>query len=253
MSEQNNFFSRIGQWFKSPRQNGDVASEAQQPVAPPAPPAEPVETRVSLFRPWARRDAAIANLQQAFHSLSDLMGTIRDNLEKQNQRQEEIISHLSRIPETLQAIPQALQSIPEATRAQGETLKAIGEQIEQQVDQQNRLNDILTKVTEANVDQKELLQSLHQRTQQVTQHNEAIADNLRQVGSAIAEMGRSTESSTKVLEQFRECLDSRDNQFQQIIEKQSSRVTALVIVAISLAALALIAVAIFAFLLSRHP
>ncbi|MGE5610444.1 MAG: hypothetical protein ACM359_14425, partial [Bacillota bacterium] len=211
MSEQNNFFSRIGQWFKSPRQDGNVVSEAK---AAEAPAVEQVETRLSIFRPWARRDAAIAGLQQAFHSLSDLMGTIRNNLEKQNQRQEEIISHLARIPE-------ALQSIPEAARAQGETLKAIGEQIEQQVDQQSRLNDILSKVTEASADQKELLHSLHQRTQEVNQHNEAIADNLRQVGSAIADMGRSTESSAKVLEQFRESITSRDTDLQKIIERQN--------------------------------
>ncbi|HEX2974168.1 MAG TPA: hypothetical protein VHP11_17675 [Tepidisphaeraceae bacterium] len=244
MSEQNNVFTRIGQWFKGFRPDGNTIPVEQQPAEPLA--GQPVEThRLSIFRPWARRDAAIVGLQHAFESLTDLMGTIRDNLEKQNQRQDEIISHLSRIPE-------ALQSLPEAAHAQSQALKAIGDQLEQQVDQQNRLAEILTKVTEAGADQKDLLQSLHERAQEANQRNEAISDNLRQVGSAMADMGRNTESSAKVLQNVRECIDNRDTQFQQIIDRQNTRFTTLLIISISLATLALIAVAVVAFLLLRH-
>ena len=67
------------------------------------------------------------------------MTAIKDNLNDQGRRQDELLGYLSHLP-------QAIQSIPESNRLQGETLRAIHARLEQQNDQQQTLADILNKI-----------------------------------------------------------------------------------------------------------
>jgi len=123
------FFTRLGSWFRRGNQ-GNGALDGSQLIDPSHGTA--IETRTSFLRPWARRDAAIGQLQDGFTTLTDLMSTVRDNLERQNRRQEELVQYLSHLPE-------ALQSLPESNRMHGEALKAIHQQLENQNSQQQRL------------------------------------------------------------------------------------------------------------------
>src|SRR4051794_7585967 len=90
-SEQhtNGFFTRIGSWFK---RGGNGAVEGEVIDHPNANTA--IQTRTSFLRPWARRDIAINQLQQGFTTLTDLICTVRDNLEQQNKRQAELLNYL---------------------------------------------------------------------------------------------------------------------------------------------------------------
>ena len=106
MGEQSNIIGRIGNWFRRGREvnipddNGNAIESAHSGGS-------------TFLRPWARRDQAINNLQEGFSTLTDLMSAVRDNLERQGQRQDELLGYLSHLP-------QAIQSIPEAGRIQGE-------------------------------------------------------------------------------------------------------------------------------------
>src|SRR5215208_7079352 len=114
MSEQTTtLLSRIGRWFKRGDEVG--GSNGDHPVI-----GEPhqsshsstaLETRTTFLRPWAKRDAAIHQLQEGFTTLTDLMGAIRDNLEKQNARQDELMG-------ALQSLPAVLETLPENNRMQ---------------------------------------------------------------------------------------------------------------------------------------
>src|SRR3954447_22614592 len=111
MTEEATFLSRIGKWFKRDHPSetggstrGDLGGESGNHH-----PGTALETRTTFLRPWAKRDAAIANLQDGFNTLTDLMGSIRDNLEQQNRRQDELLG-------ALQLLPQVLQGLPESSR-----------------------------------------------------------------------------------------------------------------------------------------
>jgi hypothetical protein len=134
---QTTLISRIGNWFRR-GQNGwsvdpDIAStegngDGQTSGNGHGTSIEPVQaTRSTFLRPWARRDQAITHLQEGFNTLTELMSAVRDGLERQGQRQDELIGYLAHLP-------QAIQSIPEANRVQGETLKAIHQQLTAQHD-----------------------------------------------------------------------------------------------------------------------
>lgn len=241
MSNQTSLFSRIGRFF---RRDGNVdvlplEKEADRnemvPVTPP---------RLSIFRPWAKRDASMNAVREAVSTLSELMTSIRDNLDKQGRRQDEMMGYLAHLPELMQALP-------EAQRMQAEAMRVIGQQLQQQTAQQNRLGEILEKVGASHSDQSEILENLNGRVETLGQQNQAISDNLRQVGTAMENVTRNSESGTQALRLMNETLGSREGEIQNTLRRQNTRLTVLMAVAIALSAAALIAAGVFGFMLLK--
>src|SRR3954468_15649572 len=162
--QQHGFMNRIGSWFKRGggsrhgNGNGDLPLMREIPSNGGDPVAHHGEVRNSILRPWARRDAAIANLQDGFRQLTDLMGSIRTHLESQTARQDELVQYLSHLP-------QALESLPESSRLQSETLKVIYTQLETQNGQQRQLTDILKRLGDNGTEQRDVLNDLRDRVE----------------------------------------------------------------------------------------
>jgi len=55
MNDQQTIFERLGNWFRRNDRDGDLLSDSSSAL----------EHRSTFLRPWARRDAAINNLQEA--------------------------------------------------------------------------------------------------------------------------------------------------------------------------------------------
>src|SRR5688500_17051641 len=170
MTEQTTLLSRIGRWFKREGENGEQSLHER-----PASPTTALDTRTTFLRPWAKRDAAIQNLQAGLNTLTDLMGAIRDNLEKQNERQAELMGALAQLP-------QVLQTLPEHNRMQSETLQAISKQIEGQSAQHERLGDILNKIGTNTGEQRQMVDALRERVEDLHKSDTTIADYLNNVG-----------------------------------------------------------------------
>ena len=239
-NETQNIVSRIGNWFKrGPRPlNGELIDQHT--------PRPQLELRGSVLRPWAKRDQAITNLQDGFHTLTDLMTAIKENLTDQNRRQDELLRHLSHLPE-------AIQSIPESNRMQGEALRAIHSRMEQQNMQQQMIADILQKVSEANTEQSKTVDVVRDRVEVMAEHERKISDNLSSVGTAMQTVSRNSQTSAQVLEQMRDNISSRDGQLERILHKQAMRFTSMLAIAIFLSIAALVAVAVVGYQLMNKP
>ena len=233
MNESKNVFTKIGKWFRGPNGHEEL------PLRPEA--HRQIVTRTSFFRPWARRDQAIQNLQSGFMSLTDLMNAIKQNLERQDQRNEELLH-------TLQQLPEILQSVPESQRLQTETLRAIHQQMEHQNGQQSRLAEILDKICEADTQQTGALNALRDGVETLSQHDESIASNLNSVGNAMTSLSENTQASAAVLQQMRNNIEDRDQQLEKILTRQGTRFTTMLAVAIFLSIAALAAVATMGYL-----
>jgi chromosome segregation ATPase len=236
MSDQTQtFFSRIGSWFR----RGEGADE---PALSPEADQSIVDTRSTFLRPWARRDQAIHNLQEGFHTLTDLMGAVRDNLEKQSRRQDELLGYLSHLP-------RVLETIPESNRIQGETLKAIHQQIQYQNEQQKTIADILGRINESGGDQRQIMDELRDRVEMLNQYDQAIADNLKSVGAAMQSVSQNSQASAQVLENMRDNVNARDGELERILQKQNTRFTTMLAIAIFLSVAALVTVVGFGYML----
>ena len=247
MGEQQKFMSRLGSWFRKSQNPADEATHDGGDDNVPGMsvstggPGNEMEPRNNFLRPWARRDHAIDNLQQGIGALSDLLVSIRENMEKQSQRQEELLGHLAGLPE-------ALRAIPESGRAQGETLKAISEQMERQGKQQSKLGDILDRISTADTQHGRTLEALQQTVASLNEHDQTISSNMQSLGAALSSITGNSQTSAQVLEQLRDNTARRDGELERVIQRQNTRFTTLLTVAIVLSVAALTAVSIFGYL-----
>ena len=234
--------SRIGKWFKKDASNGNAPHDV---VGEPRTTAL-TDTRTTFLRPWAKRDAAIQHLQEGFNTLTDLMGAIRDNLEKQNQRQDELMN-------ALQSLPAVLETLPENNRMQGETLKAIHQQIQSQSASQERLGEILNKIGTTTGEQKQMVDALRGRVEDLHKADTSIAEYLNNVGSSLKDVSQNSASTTQVLSQMRDNIDARDGQLERVLHKQGTRFTTMLATAIFLSIAALVAVCVMGYLMLNPP
>ena len=240
MNDQQTLFTRIGSWFKrgGVRSNGDLPLDSHGHD----PHSTAIEPRSSFLRPWAKRDAAISNLQEGFNTLTDLMSTIRDNLERQGKRQDDLLNYLSRLP-------QVLESLPESSRVQGEALRAIREQLFQQNNQQQKLAEILEKIGEGGVEQRVKLESLGSKVEALREADQSIAEYLNNVADGMKHVSTTSATSAEVLGQMRDRIDDRDGQLERILQKQNTRFTTMLAIAIFLSCAALVAVSVVGYLM----
>lgn len=232
MSDQQTFLARIGNWFRNGGRNGDLPLAQDQAIEP----------RSTFLRPWAGQRAAISRLQESFDSLTDLMGSIRENMDRQTKRQDELLNYLSHLPEVL-------RSIPESSRIHGETLKAIHQQLERQNIQQEKLGDILGKLSEGDVENRETIGEIRQRVEAIRETDEKISANLSNLGSALQSVSHTSAAGAQVLDQMCNRLDTRDGQLEMILQRQGTRFTTMLSIAIFLSVAALVAVSVIGYLL----
>ncbi|HEX8323360.1 MAG TPA: hypothetical protein VF595_05545 [Tepidisphaeraceae bacterium] len=229
--------TRVRSWFrKSDVLHGDL------PDLSPDGRALSHTPRSSLFHPFAKQNAALESLQNGFGTLTELMSSIRESLEKQSDRQDQLLEHLSRLPAVL-------EQLPENSRIQGETLKALHQELAAQHSNQQRLTEILDHVSKSSAAQHEALDGLNDRMDRARQTDEQIANNLHSVGTTMHDIGRSTTAGAQMIESLRDNMSSRDNDLQQVLMKQATRFTVMLAVAIFLSIAALVAVAVIGYLL----
>jgi len=210
-------FSRISHWFK--------------PSAPIDASTLPLENETipvtTYLKPWAKRDAALTQLQEGFVALTDLMSAVKANLDRQSQRHDELLR-------ILQHLPEALRAIPENARTQSETLKVVGEQLQRHNLHYHRIADVLEKVSGAAADQKQVLDALNDRVETISRHDQSLADNMRFVSSAMEGVSQNTQTSAQVLDQLNANSRQRDLELQSLLHRQSNRVTVMLGVALLL-------------------
>src|SRR5262245_26341638 len=167
--QQTTFFARLGSWFKRNSRDNDLPLAENSSIEP----------RSTFLRPWNKYGPAIHQLQEGFGTLTELMSAIRENLDRQGKRQDELVQYLAHLP-------QALQSLPESSRIHGETLRAIHQQLETQNTQQEKLAEILQKLSTSGGEQRETISEIRDRVESLNQTDQAISSNLSSLGSALA-------------------------------------------------------------------
>jgi DNA repair ATPase RecN len=239
--QQTTLLARVGNWFKRGTRDSDLPLAGGLGAAGDNNNGA-IEPRSTFLRPWNKYGPAINQLQEGFGTLTDLMGSIRENLERQSKRQDELINYLSHLPE-------ALRALPESSRMHGETLRAIHQQLETQNGQQEKLSEILEKLNAGGGEQRESLDELKDRVEALRETDEAISSNLSNLGSALQNVSKNSTAGAQVLEQMSDRIDTRDGQLERILHRQGTRFTTMLAVAIFLSIAALVAVSVIGYML----
>lgn len=231
-------FSRISHWLKPASRPGasDLPLEQDTSTLTEGDSSQAVAV-TTFLKPWARREATLAQLQEGFDTLNTLVAAVRDNLDRQAERHDELLR-------VLRHLPDALRAIPETARTQAETLKVVGEQLQRHNGQYHRLAEVLEKVSESGAGQRKLLDVLSDRVETISQHDRSMVDHMRSVSTAMHGVSQNTQASAEVLDQLKENARTRDVELQVLLHRQGVRFTIMLSAAIVLSLSALAAVGV---------
>src|SRR5436305_10392331 len=124
-----------------------------------------------------------------------------------------------------------LKTIHDSNRMHGETRTAVREEIEGQSAQGERLGEIIDKTGATTGEQKEMVDDLRGRVEELHKTDTSIADYLNNVGASLKDVSKSNQTSAQVLEQMRDNLNQRDGQLERVLHRQGVRFTTMLSVA----------------------
>jgi archaellum component FlaC len=164
--------------------------------------------------------------------MAALMSSMRQYLDQQNARHDELLTYLSQLSN-------ALQSIPDTGRVQSETLRVLHQQIAFQNAQHKQLSEMLRKVSESSGTQHEIVETLRDRVETLYKNDQQIADTIHSMGDSVTVVSQQSQTNSMVLERLRDNLVNRDGELEQAIRRENrwTRSTLMLVGAASIAAL----------------
>jgi archaellum component FlaC len=214
------FWVRVKRWFGG----RDAALPTSHAI---------VQVRRSIFRPWRRTESEIADLQKNVESLTQVMLSLRDHLEQQSRQQDELGQHLERMTE-------ASDGFPEGARTPDEAVRAIATQMAYQSQQQNRLANILEKISDTTGEHGKTLHGLMDRMESVEHHGQVIGENVQSMGIVMQSVSRNSEQSAQNVTTIREHAEHH-TQMHELARRQTGRLMIIVLITLGIAIAALIA------------
>jgi dsDNA-specific endonuclease/ATPase MutS2 len=170
-------------------------------------------------------------------NLADLLSAMRESVDRQNQRQDELLTYLSQVPK-------ALEHLPENTRVQAESLAGIRQFLENQSSTSRQMSVILDKVGQATVDQRKILDSVRQRLDTLHESDQKVAEHFSSFAGALATSSDTTRLAGEMLKALETNIRQRDEALERILNIQQRRHTILMTAAVILSAASLVATAI---------
>lgn len=192
-----------------------------------------------LFRPFQRAAA-----EDAQTPITDLLVALRESMERQSQRHEELMIYLSHLPK-------AMELIPENSKLQSEALAAIRQHLENQGTQARQMSTILDKVGQATIDQRRILDAVRQRLDMLAENDQKVAEHFSSFAAAMSTSNDTTRLAGEVLRSMESNIRQRDEALERILQVHQRRHTWMLAAAIVLAAAALVASAVGLLVVSR--
>jgi archaellum component FlaC len=238
--ESQNFWRRMGEWFRSPgRSESDFDSGDGGVAVADASSVEHALVASTPTQPVAA-DRTLERLETEYHRVVGLIESISIHLEGQEQR---AVS----MTESIDALTAALSSLPEDARAEAEALDGIREQLKEDAVRAKRLEDQFAGLPKLADMQRETMASIDRRLSDDVDRNERIHDSLGEVRQALVAVGESATASTNVLREVHAQTLDREERMGSLLEAQSRRLTWIAAIAITVAAAAVVVSAIALF------
>jgi hypothetical protein len=229
MSEQGSYLARVSRWFKR-----RLSSQEDLPLLyGSSQTSEEMPRRSMLGLPWRRREEDLTVLQAGLTSMAALMTSLRQYLDQQSARHDELLNYLSQLS-------QALQAIPDSSRAQGEMLRVLHQQIAYQNAQHKQLSEMIRKIGESSGSQQDISELLRDRVETLYKNDLQISQTIESMGNSVTLVTQNSQANTMVLERLRDNLVTRDSDLERSIRQQNRWIISGLLVAIALSAFSLI-------------
>ncbi len=189
------------------------------------------QPRNTGFRPFSR---PAKERNDNVTALTDLLISMRETIERQGQRHEELMTYLSHLPK-------AMEMVPELSRQQAETLAVVKQHLENQGPQSRQMSGILEKVGQAAVDQRRILDSVRQRLDMLSEHDQQVATHFNNFANALKTSSDTTQLAGDLIKSIEARIRERDEADERRIRSRDRTHTIMLVASMILSAAALIA------------
>lgn len=205
-----------------------------------APEGETVVGRVGMP---AAPDPGAFKIQQSYDSLLETVRDLREALDGQTRRQEELLSRLS-------TLPAAAETLPQTSALQADMLKMINERVAVHAQQQRKMSEILAATDDKKKVPAEIMQSLRDQIEMSNEIDRQLVESFNRFSVMIDRLQSTNAHAVECLQQVRDSYSHTAFQMQDWVEKSRQRSTWLLTAAFAMSALALTGVVVLLYMLT---
>ncbi len=176
-------------------------------------------------------------LQQSYDSLLDTVSQLRQSLDGQAKRQEELLNRLS-------TLPHAVETLPQTSKMQSDMLKVINERLGMHSEQQRKVSEVMNTLGASGKEQGAALESIREQIETGNEIDRQLVDSFNRFSMMIDRLHVANNHAVDCLQQVRDSYAHSSMQMQEWIEKSRSRNQWLIGGAFVLSAIAVIAVVV---------
>jgi hypothetical protein len=174
-------------------------------------------------------------LQQSYDSLLDTVQSLRQSLDGQARRQDELLKRLS-------TLPHAVETLPQTSKMQSDMLKMINDRLAMHGEQQRRVSDVMNTLGASGKEQGQTLESIREQIETGNEIDRQLVESFNRFSMMIDRLHVANNHAVECLQQVRDSYATTSMQMQEWIEKSRSRNTWLIGGAFVLSATAVVAV-----------
>jgi len=184
-------------------------------------------------------------IQQSYDSLVDTVRELREALDGQSRRQDELLNKLGELPHAVEALPQA-------SKMQSDMLKMINDRLTMHADQQRKVTEMATAASTGKKDPAEALQAIREQIEMGNEIDRQLVDSFNRFSMMIDRLHQVNNQAVEALQQVRDAYAGTAMQMQEWVEKSRHRNGWLIGGAFLMAAISLGAVIVLMTLLFQH-
>jgi len=191
---------------------------------------------------WAKRESALAQIQEGYERVNQLMADMQQHMADQSARTERMCAAVEQLARTM-------EDLPALSREQARTLETIAGQMEASSSNNQQLAEAVGEIPRVTRAQADALAGISSRLEMMNEQNVVATQSMDKLNSAVASVGQTGQIQAELLKQLDARAGEHNRQLADLLAGQNRRFTILLVIAI-LVALAAVAAAVLAVL--RH-
>lgn len=205
----------------------------------------PLASRTPFFwLPGAKRDAAIAKLQEGYFQVVDLIGAMRSHMDSQERRGDQLLV-------LMENLPQALRSIPEALKNQEQIYMAMHSHLQQHVATARQFGEAVSSLASAADHHSQVLGVIQQQLDSNNHTNQQLTGGFQALNRTLHQINEHNQRSYALLDHLTAHNEKADARIQKLLTSNRKHMTLLTVLTWVIALLTLSAAAYVGYSVSK--
>lgn len=173
-----------------------------------------------LSRIGGRKNQRLDHLEDGYGEVVDLMYSVRERLDEQSDRSDQLMEILGRLPE-------AIDALPETNRNQARMLEALQTHLDRQDRQATTLNKSLSDLAQATDHQGQVMSVIQRQIEMNHKSDQEMLRGFGAMSSTLERLNESSQMSTETLERVTKQGRSSDEKLTKLMKTNTRNMTVL--------------------------